>query len=192
MINPAYRDTKSTILGSITTWRRNLYPSRRRARRCRHNTHSALLDWRRRARARRLFPSPCPLYGPIPFCKVFPAMTGTGLLPYIRPVDEASVVASGPDDFRAHRPHLSRGLTISPGLGQVFDAPYSLLCHQLEEDLRNRFAGKLQMGLGSLRLSPPTLHDNARHGTGSPRQCAPACWPVPPPPRSSRSRSECG
>ncbi len=52
------------------------------------------------------------------------------------------MVASGPDGFRAHRPHLSRGFALSQGLGQVLDAPFVLWCHHVEEDLRNRFGGK--------------------------------------------------
>ena len=79
---------------------------------------------------------------PSRFARASPLVTGTGLLPYIRPVDEASVVASGPDGFRAHRPYLTVGFTMSPGGRRVPDAPFVLWCHHVEEDLRNRFGGK--------------------------------------------------
>ncbi len=124
-------------------------------------------------------PQPSPLYGPTPVCKVFPPMTGTGLLPYIRPVDEASVVASGPDGFRTHRPYLKGGFIMSPGRGRVPDAPFVLWCHHVEEDLRNRFRGKPMFVLFHLA-------DSARRKVGrSPNEEAqqPKCLTKP------RSRS---
>lgn len=58
-------------------------------------------------------------------------MTGTGLLPYIRAVDEA-LFASAPDEFRAHWPQHPIGLDRDPGLAQALNAPEYLLCHRAQ------------------------------------------------------------
>lgn len=83
-------------------------------------------------------------------------------------------MASGPDEVRAHRPHLSHGFAMSPGLGQVCDTPDGRLCHLLETDLRNCDGRKALWltsgGSGRRRGHGPVALPAAQHSPGDAHQ----------------------
>ena len=66
-----------------------------------------------------------------------PALTGTGLLSYIRPVDEG-LDPPGLNEFRAYRPYHPFGLGLAHGLIRFSIRRSDLLCHRVSQILRNR------------------------------------------------------
>ena len=119
-------------------------------------------------------------------------LTGTGLLPYIRPVDEEFACSSGLDEIGAYRPNHPSGLQQPLGLTGFQYA--GLTCGVINVHIVFAIVGRSTSFalLHATTLFRPRPGDTPSHCATPPSPCAPVCWPTPRRPCWCRAAHGCG